>query len=55
MITGRGKNTKEHRDRKNPRSRDAYEKDRRARRDSRPKQRWVGGETVAEGGHWERP
>jgi hypothetical protein len=46
--------TRRHRDRKNPRSRELYEAARKKANDARPKQRWVGGDSVATGGHWER-
>ncbi len=49
------KGEKRARDRKNPRSRDLHNEVRKTRNAARPKQRWVGGETVKEGGHWERP
>lgn len=32
-----------------------HTKQRKAHNEARPKQRWIGGESVAEGGHWERP
>jgi hypothetical protein len=45
---------KRHRDRKNPGMRDKHAAQRAATNAARPKQSWVGGESVAEGGHWER-
>jgi len=51
----KAKNPIDHRKRKNPRSRDVFAKQRKERNQTRPKQRWVGGESVAEGGHWVRP
>jgi hypothetical protein len=50
----KGKNTIDHRSRKNPHSAEMYQERRQKKNASRPKQRWVGGESVAEGGHWER-
>ena len=49
------KGEKRARDRKNPRSREIHDQERKARNAARGKQRWIGGETVKEGGHWERP
>jgi len=46
--------SKDHRRRKNPRSAELYSEARKKVNASRPKQRWIGGESVAEGGHWER-
>lgn len=48
------KTKKPHRDRKSPGSREHFQKLRRARNASRPKQRWIGGESVTEGGCWTR-
>jgi hypothetical protein len=45
--------SKDHRRRKNQGSAEVFRKQRKARNEARPKQRWVGGESVAEGGHWE--
>jgi hypothetical protein len=42
------------RDRKNPRSAEVYAKLKREQNAARGKQMWVGGASVAEGGHWER-
>jgi len=47
--------SKDHRRRKNQGSAEVFRKQRKARNEARPKQRWVGGDSVAEGGHWERP
>lgn len=46
--------SKDHRRRKNQGSAEVFRKQRKARNEARPKQRWVGGESVATGGHWER-
>jgi hypothetical protein len=46
--------SKDHRRRKNPRSADIFAAERKARNAKRPKQRWVGGESVSEGGYWTR-
>ena len=49
------KNEKDHWDRKAPMGRvEQFKKERAKRNAARPKQRWVGGESVKEGGHWER-
>ena len=48
------KNEKDHDVRKDPGSMGFFRKQRKARNEARPKQRWVGGESVATGGHWER-
>jgi hypothetical protein len=50
----KAKNTIEHRKRKNPRSREKFEEARAKANKKRGKQKWVGGESVATGGHWER-
>jgi hypothetical protein len=47
------KGTVSHRDRKNPRSADAFQKEREKQNRARGKQVWVGG-SIKEGGHWER-
>lgn len=49
------KNTVDHRKRKDGGSREHYSKLRKKRNEARPKQRWTGGDSVATGGHWERP
>jgi hypothetical protein len=46
--------SKDHRHRKNPRSRDLQIEARHALNAKRPKQHWVGGVTTSEGGHWTR-
>ena len=46
--------SKDHRRRKNPRSAEIFAAERKARNAKRPKQRWIGGESVAEGGYWTR-
>jgi len=46
---------KGHRNRKNPGSAEFFQKQRKEQNVARPKQRWVGGESVATGGRWERP
>lgn len=46
--------SKDHRHRKNPRSAEIAAEQRHERNMARPAQRWVGGESVAEGGHWSR-
>lgn len=46
--------TKSHRDRKNPRSQDLYNEARKTANAARPKQHWVGGESIIEGGYWVR-
>lgn len=48
------KNKKSHREKKNPRSRDAFAKERKEHNAARPKQRWTGGESVKNGGLWTR-
>lgn len=48
------KSEKRARDRKNPRSAEIHAAKRKAENAARPKQRWIGGESVKEGGHWER-
>ena len=48
------KNEIDHRVKKNPRSADLYQKQREAKNATRGKQIWVGGESIKEGGHWER-
>lgn len=53
-MASKKKNEKDHRQRKNGRSAELYAEYKRARNEKRPKQRWVGGESVAEGGHWTR-
>jgi hypothetical protein len=45
---------KRHDLRKNPASREFFEKQRHEQNMKRPKQQFVGGETVAEGGYWKR-
>jgi hypothetical protein len=49
------KNEKDHRARRNMGSAEFYRKQRKERNAARGKQVWVGGETIKEGGHWERP
>lgn len=49
----KGKSEKGHDRRKNPKSAEAYQQQRRERNAERPFQYWIGG-SVAEGGHWER-
>jgi len=44
---------KDHRNRKNPRSREAYQVARQERNARRGKQVWVGG-SIRQGGHWTR-
>lgn len=51
----KSKAEKSHHKRKSQGSAEFFRKQRRARNEARLKQRWVGGESVAEGGHWERP
>ena len=46
--------SKDHRHRKNPRSAELHAEERKKRNALRPRQCWVGGETIKEGGHWER-
>lgn len=46
--------SKDHRRRKNQGSAEFFRKQRKARNEARPKQRWVGGESVKEGGLWTR-
>ncbi len=53
-VTAIATKSKDHRRRKNPRSADLYAEQRRAKNSTRPKQRWVGGESVVEGGYWTR-
>ena len=48
------KDKKQHRHRKNPHSHDLYKEANRAQNEKRPKQRWVGGDSVETGGHWTR-
>jgi hypothetical protein len=48
------KDKKQHRHRKNPRSHELYKAENHAQNEKRPKQRWVGGNSVAEGGYWTR-
>lgn len=48
------KNEKDHFAKKSPGSKEMFDKQRKQRNQARPKQRWVGGESVKEGGHWER-
>jgi len=47
-------NRKDHRNRKSPGSKEFFDKQRFERNSARPKQKWVGGESVKQGGHWER-
>lgn len=47
------KSDKGHRNKKNPRSQEAYQKEREQRNRSRGKQVWVGG-LIRDGGHWTR-
>lgn len=54
-VTAIATKSKDHRRRKNPGSAELFRKQKKARNEARPKQRWIGGESVAEGGHWERP
>ena len=49
------KNEKDHRARRNMGSAEFYRKQRKERNAARDKQSWVGGDTIKEGGHWERP
>jgi hypothetical protein len=46
--------SKDHRRRRNPRSADIFAAERKARNAKRPKQRWVGGDSVLAGGYWTR-
>lgn len=46
--------SKDHRKRKNPRSADVFAEQRHEQNAKRPKQRWVGGDSVAAGGYWTR-
>ena len=48
------KNEKDHRARRNMGSAEFFRKQRKETNATRGKQTWVGGETVKEGGHWER-
>ena len=48
------KNEKDHRSKKSMGAAEVFRKKRREQNATRPKQRWVGGESVKEGGHWER-
>jgi len=48
------KNEKDHRDRKSMGAAEFFRKQRKKQNEARPKQRWVGGESVKQGGHWER-
>lgn len=48
------KNEVEHHKRKSQGGAEMWRKQKRARNEARPKQRWVGGESVVEGGHWTR-
>ena len=50
----KGKSEKNQNDRKNPGSADFFKKQRKEQNAARPKQRWIGGESVKGGGHWER-
>lgn len=54
MAFGTDQKKKSHRHRKNPRSYELYREENKRQNDVRPKQRWVGGESVAEGGYWTR-
>ena len=47
-------NEKDHDARKAPGQREKFEKLRKQQNASRPKQQWVGGESVKEGGYWTR-
>ena len=47
------KNEKDHRNKKNPRSAEAYQEERKEQNRSRGKQVWIGG-SIKEGGHWDR-
>jgi hypothetical protein len=47
------KQKKRAKDRKNPGMRDKYQAERKAKNALRLKQCWVGGESIAKGGHWE--
>lgn len=49
----KAKNTKPHDKRKSQGSAEFFRKQRKARNEARPKQRWVEGGQF--GGHWERP
>ncbi len=51
----KSKAEKSHHKRKSLGGAEFFRKQKRARNETRPKQRWVGGESIAEGGHWERP
>jgi hypothetical protein len=48
------KNEKDHRSRKSMGAAEVFKKKRKERNQARPKQYWVGGESVEQGGHWER-
>jgi hypothetical protein len=48
------KNEKDHDARKAPGMKEKFDKLRKQRNASRPKQRWTGGESVKEGGYWTR-
>lgn len=48
------KNEKDHRAKKSPGSVELFNKLRKERNQARPKQRWVGGESVQAGGRWTR-
>ena len=54
IATETKKDKKQHRNRKNGRGNDLYKEENRTQNEKRPKQRWVGGDSVLEGGHWIR-
>lgn len=54
MVFGLDEKKKQHRHRKNPRSAELWRERKQAMNQARPKQRWVGGESVVEGGYWTR-
>lgn len=47
-------NKKRSSDRKSPGAKEFFDKQRFERNSARPKQRWVGGESVKQGGYWDR-
>lgn len=54
LNTNLTKEKKRHRDRKNPHARDLFNRENQGQNSRRPKQRWVGGDSVATGGYWTR-
>lgn len=48
------KNEKDHQAKKSPGSAEMFDKQRKELNAARPKQRWVGGESVKQGGYWTR-